>query len=82
MMMKGPILFCCAVILVLLATEFAGAREDIPSMMGEPLLTRRDGGDSFNSCSYNRGFRDGFKRGVQTAMEREIESAPSISLPA
>ena len=79
--MKGPILFCCAVILVLLATEFAGAREDISSVMEEPLLTRKDG-DKFNSCSYNRGFRDGFKRGVQTAMEREVESAPSISLPA
>ena len=79
--MKGPILFCCAVILVLLATEFAGAREDISSVMEEPLLTRKDG-DQFNSCSYNRGFRDGFKRGVQTAMEREVESAPSISLPA
>lgn len=39
-----------------------GAAED---MSVERLLSKRAGQEPFNGCSYNRGYRDGFKAGLQ-----------------
>ena len=39
-----------------------GIAEDMPV---ERLLSKRAGQEPFNGCSYNRGYRDGFKAGLQ-----------------
>lgn len=39
-----------------------------------PLLTRRE---EYGNCSYNRGYRDGWKEGVRAAMQRTLDDADS-----
>ena len=46
------------------------------------LLVRRE---EYGNCSYNRGYRDGWKEGVRAAMQRELNNADStlssVSVP-
>lgn len=58
-----------------------GSLERMEIAKPEPPLVIRRASDQFNDCSYNRGFRDGFRQGVQAAMERELDNPPSISMP-
>ena len=59
--------------------------EEAPPILVEPqnpLLVRRE---EYGNCSYNRGYRDGWKEGVRAAMQRELNNADStlssVSVP-